>query len=114
MVVVVSLNQFFEALNHIRERCPEGGAMTLPRLVDELENLRDGYGDARRTEIVADLGDLTIEDLIAEEEMVITVSKSRYFAPSDHPASGLSTRRERTVGIRRSLVASRDSLGPAR
>ena len=53
-------------------------AMVADIVVDELESLRDGYGDARRTEIVADLGDLTIEDLIAEEDMIITITHSGY------------------------------------
>ena len=47
-------------------------------LVDELKELVGSYGDARRTEIVADTGDFSIEDLIAEEDMVITISRSGY------------------------------------
>jgi len=51
-------------------------------VVDELSEIRSKYGDARRTEIVADLGDLSIEDLIAEEDMVITVSRDGYIKRS--------------------------------
>ncbi len=51
-------------------------------VVDELSEIRAKYGDARRTEIVADLGDLSIEDLIAEEDMVITVSRDGYIKRS--------------------------------
>ncbi|MEE4270978.1 MAG: DNA gyrase subunit A [Thermoanaerobaculales bacterium] len=51
-------------------------------VVDELEELKATYGDERRTEIVADLGDLSIEDLIAEEDMVITVSRDGYIKRS--------------------------------
>lgn len=51
-------------------------------VVSELEEIRDRYGDARRTEIVTDVGDLSIEDLIAEEEMVITVSRDGYIKRS--------------------------------
>ncbi len=36
------------------------------------------YGDDRRTEIVADQGDFSVEDLIAEEDMVITISHTGY------------------------------------
>ena len=36
------------------------------------------FGDDRRTEIVADQGEFTVEDLIAEEDMVITISHSGY------------------------------------
>jgi DNA gyrase subunit A len=47
-------------------------------LKEELGELVHGFGDERRTEIVADQGDFSIEDLIAEEDMVITVSHSGY------------------------------------
>jgi DNA gyrase subunit A len=47
-------------------------------LKEELSELAHGFGDDRRTEIVADQGDFSIEDLIAEEDMVITVSHSGY------------------------------------
>ena len=47
-------------------------------LKEEMEEIEKKYGDPRRTEIVADQGDFTIEDLIAEEDMVITISHSGY------------------------------------
>ncbi len=45
---------------------------------DELAVIRDKYADERRTEIVAAEQDLEIEDLIAEEDMVITISHAGY------------------------------------
>jgi DNA gyrase subunit A len=45
---------------------------------EELSRLAEKYGDPRRTEITSDQGEFTIEDLIAEEDMVITVSHSGY------------------------------------
>ena len=45
---------------------------------EELQRLADTYGDVRRTEITSDQGEFTIEDLIAEEDMVITVSHTGY------------------------------------
>jgi DNA gyrase subunit A len=45
---------------------------------EELERIGTEYGDERRTEIISDEGEFTIEDLIAEENMVITVSHSGY------------------------------------
>ncbi len=45
---------------------------------DELTEVRDKYGDERRTEILDDLGEFNMEDLIAEEEMVITISHNGY------------------------------------
>ena len=45
---------------------------------DELQQISETYGDERRTEITSDQGEFTIEDLIAEEDMVVTVSHSGY------------------------------------
>jgi DNA gyrase subunit A len=45
---------------------------------DELQKIVDSYGDARRTEITSDQGEFTIEDLIAEEDMVVTISHTGY------------------------------------
>ena len=47
-------------------------------VVGELREVRDRYGDARRTEILAEEGEFRIEDLIAEEDMAITVSNTGY------------------------------------
>ena len=45
---------------------------------DELLEVADRYGDDRRTEILGETGDLSLEDLIPDEEMVITVSHTGY------------------------------------
>jgi DNA gyrase subunit A len=50
----------------------------LSLVVEELEEIKKKYGDARRTEIVAALADLSVEDLIAEEDMVITITHKGY------------------------------------
>ena len=47
-------------------------------LKEEMEEVGQTFGDNRRTEIVADQGEFTVEDLIAEEDMVITISHSGY------------------------------------
>jgi DNA gyrase subunit A len=47
-------------------------------VVEELRKVRDKYSDARRTEILAEEGEFRIEDLIAEEDMAITVSNTGY------------------------------------
>jgi DNA gyrase subunit A len=47
-------------------------------LKEEMEEVGGTFGDDRRTEIVADQGEFTVEDLIAEEDMVITISHSGY------------------------------------
>ena len=45
---------------------------------DELAALKEEFGDARRTEILAETVDLTIEDLLADEDMVVTITRSGY------------------------------------
>ncbi|MFM8356491.1 MAG: DNA gyrase subunit A [Gammaproteobacteria bacterium] len=45
---------------------------------DELTDIRDTYGDARRTEILESHEDLTTEDLITEQDLVVTVSNDGY------------------------------------
>jgi DNA gyrase subunit A len=45
---------------------------------EELTRVVETYGDARRTEITSDQGEFTIEDLIAEEDMVVTITHSGY------------------------------------
>ncbi|MBO3274608.1 DNA gyrase subunit A [Pseudomonas schmalbachii] len=45
---------------------------------EELEKVKAEFGDARRTEIVASQVDLTIADLITEEERVVTISHGGY------------------------------------
>ncbi|PYM30211.1 MAG: DNA gyrase subunit A, partial [Candidatus Rokuibacteriota bacterium] len=44
----------------------------------DLLAIKEEYGDARRTEIVAETTELTIEDLLADEEMVVTITRSGY------------------------------------
>ena len=44
----------------------------------ELAAIKEEYGDARRTEILTETTDLTIEDLLADEEMVVTITRSGY------------------------------------
>jgi DNA gyrase subunit A len=47
-------------------------------VVEELRKVQQKYTDARRTEILAEEGEFRIEDLIAEEDMAITVSNTGY------------------------------------
>lgn len=53
-------------------------AMVLRLIRDETEQIRDRYGDDRRSEILHETGDIDIEDLIAEEDMVVTISHRGY------------------------------------
>ncbi len=52
--------------------------LVLEEIKGELAELKERYGDARRTEIIPETHDISIEDMIADEPMVITVSQSGY------------------------------------
>lgn len=52
--------------------------LILDLAVEELTGLREKFGDARRTEIVEDVGEISIEDLITDEEMVVTTTYGGY------------------------------------
>ncbi len=45
---------------------------------DELTQIEENYGDARRTRIVEETREITIEDMIVEEDMVVTISNNGY------------------------------------
>ncbi|MEZ9935217.1 DNA gyrase subunit A [Vibrio breoganii] len=47
-------------------------------IVEELEAIREGYGDERRTEITAAIHDIDMEELIAQEDVVVTLSHEGY------------------------------------
>ncbi len=47
-------------------------------LLEEMNDIVERFGDDRRTEIIADQGEFSVEDLIAEEDMVITISHTGY------------------------------------
>ena len=53
-------------------------ALLMEIVVDELREVQTKYGDDRRSEMVDDPGELRIEDLIADEDMAITVSSTGY------------------------------------
>ncbi|ATX81904.1 DNA gyrase subunit A [Mariprofundus ferrinatatus] len=47
-------------------------------IVEELEEVRDKYADPRRSEIMDETAELSVEDLITEEDMVVTISNEGY------------------------------------
>src|SRR5450759_1218725 len=47
-------------------------------IIDELNEIKQRYGDERRTDIVAGTEDIDIEDMIVEEDMIVTISHSGY------------------------------------
>jgi DNA gyrase subunit A len=56
--------------------------LVLEIISTELREIREAYGDARRTEIIPDTSEISIEDLVADEDMVITVSRGGYIKRS--------------------------------
>lgn len=70
----------------------------------ELLEVRDKHADPRRTEIVFDYSDFTIEDMIAEEDMVVTISHNGFI--KRFPVSGY--RRQNRGGKGVTGMATRD------
>ena len=80
----LSIDEILKELGEIRLRIAEFelilGSETKLRavIVKELEDVRDRYGDVRRTVIVDETAELQMEDLIADEQVAITVSHQAY------------------------------------
>ncbi|GLX94837.1 DNA gyrase subunit A [Herbidospora sp. NEAU-GS84] len=68
--LMVQINEYNEILaSPVRQRQIVG---------EELGEIVSRYGDERKTEIIAYEGDMSIEDLIAEDEMVVTITRGGY------------------------------------
>jgi DNA gyrase subunit A len=52
--------------------------LVLDIIKDELKEIQEEYGDERRTEIIEDTKVINIEDMIVEEDMVVTISRKGY------------------------------------
>lgn len=52
--------------------------IVLSLIKDELVQMQQAFGDERRTKIVSETKEITLEDLIAEEDMVVTISNTGY------------------------------------
>jgi DNA gyrase subunit A len=74
------INEYKEILDKIKELSDilADPDKLLAVIRQELIEIRDSYGDKRRTEIVQDHSDLQIEDLISDEEVVVTLSHGGY------------------------------------
>jgi DNA gyrase subunit A len=76
--------KIIDELNELRVRIAElkeilaSDAKLRQVIIKELRDVQKRYGDERRTQIVDEEGEINIEDLIAEEDVVITVSRSGY------------------------------------
>jgi DNA gyrase subunit A len=66
-----------ERIAELREILGDEGRV-LSLIKEELQEIADTYGDERRTQITHAEGEIDIEDLIADQQMVITITKSGY------------------------------------
>ena len=92
--IVADYRELLAQIEHL-EKILASPEMVLGIVVDELEQIRKAYGDPRRTQIIADPNEISDEDLIAEEDMVLTVSRDGYVK-----RSALSTYRAQRRGGR--------------
>jgi DNA gyrase subunit A len=72
-------------------------------IIAELDEMKERYGDPRRTEIVAAEGDINIEDLISHEDVVVTVTHAGYIKRvpvSEYRAQGRGGRGRRAMETR--------------
>ncbi len=75
---------------------------------DELDDIRDRYGDERRTEIEQDHTDLQVEDLIPEEDVVVTLSHGGY--AKAQPIGGYQAQRRGGRGRSATRVKDEDFI----
>ncbi len=88
--------ELIKAITHFRKVL--GDIAEVWRIVRrELLEVKGKWGDERRTEIVDESGDLSVEDLIAEENMVISVSHSGYIKRT--PTSQYRSQRRGGKGV---------------
>jgi len=106
----LSIDEIVNELKDIRDRIAEYESILnsdkkLRRvIVSELEEIRKQYGDARRTQIVDEGAELSLEDLIADEQVAVTVSHSGYLKRT--PIS--TYRSQRRGGTGRKGMSTRD------
>jgi DNA gyrase subunit A len=80
----LSVDEILSELGEIRKKIAEyeeilGSDKKLRKvIVKELEDVRDRYGDKRRTQIVDESAEIQLEDLIADEQVAVTVSHQGY------------------------------------
>lgn len=75
---------------------------------DELIQIKEKFGDERRTEIVGEAEEFSIEDIIAEEDMVITISHSGYI--KRFPVSGYKRQNRGGKGVIGADTGDEDSV----
>ncbi|MDD3807672.1 MAG: DNA gyrase subunit A [Candidatus Marinimicrobia bacterium] len=84
----------------------ENKAKRMEILKGEFDDIKSRYGDSRRTDIIADNDDFTLEDMIADEEMVITITHNGFIKRS--PVSSYRTQNRGGVGKRGAATRDED------
>ena len=80
----LSIDELLNELRTIRDNIAEFESILASEkklrrvIIKELEDIRDRFGDPRRTTIIDESTDLTLEDLIADEQVAVTVSNTGY------------------------------------
>lgn len=102
------INDYTELLKQIADYRDilENQARLLSVVREELEAIKNEYGDERRTEIVGSQQDLTMEDLISEEDRVVTISKGGY--AKSQPLTDYSAQRRGGMGKSAASVKDED------
>jgi len=106
----LSIDELMSELKQVRERIAEyesilaSDAKLRAVIIKELEEVREKYGDARRTQIVDESAELQLEDLIADEQVAVTVSHQGYLKRT--PIS--IYRQQRRGGTGRTGMKTRD------
>jgi DNA gyrase subunit A len=75
--IIAEYNEILALIKRLKEILASDVEI-LKIITEELVEIREKYGDDRRTEIVERTGELSLEDLIVEEDMVVTVSHTGY------------------------------------
>ena len=106
----LSIDEITSELKEIRERIAEYESILASEkklrnvIVKELEEVRKQYGDERRTQILDEAAEIQLEDLIADEQVAITVSHSGYLKRT--PIS--TYRQQRRGGTGRKGMSTRE------
>jgi DNA gyrase subunit A len=106
----LSIDEIVNELKAIREEIAEYESILASEkklrsvIVKELEEVKKKYGDARRTQIVDEASEITLEDLIADEQVAVTVSHNGYLKRT--PIT--TYRQQRRGGTGRTGMKTRD------
>ncbi len=105
--IIKEYEDFLEKISDLLDILNSGDRL-MQVIRDELTEIKELYGDERRTEIIASQEDLTIEDLITEEDVVVTLSHEGY--AKSQPVSSYSAQRRGGKGKAATSVKEEDFI----